>query len=231
MPLFSRPIVKKNIINRVGEKMRRYYSKKYRIIMKLLLCFLCVFVLVCVYIHYKVKEYTQVICSSNCNKFGQMIINEAIERSMNTCNYSELITIEYSSAGKVSGITADNVHINMITSQLTEHISKRLADDKDSCVKVPAGTFSGISFLGGAGPDVTIDIFQVGSPDVRLVSEFDNSGINQTVYKLYAFVTLELTAVMPTESVDVTVEREVLLAEKVIIGEVPSVVISDFNNK
>lgn len=209
--------------------MRRYYSKKCKIIMAVTAMIVTLICAMFVYVHFKVKEYTEVICSSNCQKFGQTIINEAIELSMSSCNFDELVSVTYDSNGKISGITADNMHINIITSQITQYLSQRLADDKDSSVKVPAGTFSGISFLGGVGPDVTIDIFQVGSPDVELVSELDNSGINQTIYRLYASVTLELTAVMPTESVDVTVEREVLLAEKVIIGEVPMIV-TDFNN-
>ena len=206
--------------------MRRYYSKKCAVVMRITIVLFVLTGLVAIYVHYKVKEYTEVICSSNCQKFGQTIINEAIEQSMQSCNFDELVSVEYDTQGKVSSITADNLHINIITSQLTQYLSQRLADDKDSCVKVPAGTFSGISFLGGVGPDITIDIFQVGSPDVELVSEFEKSGINQTIYRLYAYITLELTAVMPTESVDVTVEREVLLAEKIIIGEVPAVVIS-----
>lgn len=210
--------------------MRRYYSKKCRRIMTMLgILVLCVSILL-MYVHHKVKGYTEVICTSSCQKFGQTVINEAVEDCMSTCNFSELMCVNYGSDGSILSISADNVHINKITSQLTDYISQRLTDDSGSSVKVPAGTFSGISFLGGVGPGITIEIFQVSSPDVELVSRVDECGINQTVYRLYAIVTLELTAVMPTESVDVTVEREVLLDERIIIGEVPSTVISGFEN-
>lgn len=202
--------------------LRNYYSRKTRIILKLSLVMLVVILLVSLYVHYKVKEYTEVICISTCQRFGQTLINDAIEQTIYNCNYNELVKVSYSEDGKINGISADNMHINLISSSIIEYIGNKLGNSSDCIVSVPAGTFSGISFLGGAGPDVDIEIFQVGSPDVEIYSTIESAGVNQSLYKIYAVITLELAAVMPTENVEVTIEREVLLTETVIIGDVPS---------
>lgn len=202
--------------------MRKYYSKRTKKLFKVFTVLLSLVVLLSIYVHFKVKEYTEVICISTCQRFGQEIINEAIEETMNSCNYNELVNVTYSKDGKINGISADNVHINLISSRIIEYIGETLSIASNCTVSVPAGTFSGISFLGGVGPDVDIEIFQVGSPDVEIYSTIESVGVNQSLYKIYAVINLELSAVMPTENVDVLIEREVLLNETVIIGEVPS---------
>ncbi len=203
--------------------MRRYYSKKAKLIVRAsIVVITLVFLLLC-YLHYRVEEYTEVICTSSCSSFGQKVINDAVISAMQDCDIENLVSVIYDDDGKICGITANNEHINIITAYITERIADDLSGEEGSRVLVPAGTFSGISFLGGVGPDIKIEIFQVGSPDIEIVSSLESAGVNQSVYKLYANITLELSAVMPTRNVDITIERQLLISETVIIGEVPDV--------
>lgn len=203
--------------------MRRYYSKKAKLAVRAsIAAAILVFLLLC-YLHYRVEAYTEVICTSSCSSFGQKVINDAVISAMQSFDTESFVSVMYGDNGKICGITANNEHINIITAQITEQIADALSGEEGSRVLVPAGTFSGISFLGGVGPDIKIAIFQVGSPDIEIVSTLESAGVNQSVYKLYANIRLELSAVMPTKNVDITVERQLLISETVIIGEVPDV--------
>ena len=53
------------------------------------------------------------------------------------------------------------------------------------------------------------------------MSEFDDCGINQSRYRVYINISVELSAVLPIKTTEITVERQYLIAEKVIVGDVP----------
>ncbi|MBQ2581918.1 MAG: sporulation protein YunB, partial [Ruminococcus sp.] len=86
---------------------------------------------------------------------------------------------------------------------------------------VPIGTLSGITFLAGRGFDLELKLHQLGSVSTRIRSEFDDCGINQSRYRVYINISVELSAVLPIRTTEITVESQYLLAEKVIVGDVP----------
>ena len=75
--------------------------------------------------------------------------------------------------------------------------------------------------LAGKGPDIKIRICPAEKITVRLKSSFDSAGINQTAHRISAVVTAEVRSSLPIYSFETEVEFEFLLAETIIIGEVP----------
>ena len=68
-----------------------------------------------------------------------------------------------------------------------------------------------------------IRICPVGKADVEIKSEMESTGINQTRHRISAVITSELTSSLPLYSFESEVKYEFLLAETVIIGDVPLV--------
>ena len=83
------------------------------------------------------------------------------------------------------------------------------------------GTLSGITFLAGRGFDLELRLHQLGSVSTKIMSEFDDCGINQSRYRVYINISVELSAVLPIKTTEITVDRQYLIAEKVIVGDVP----------
>lgn len=84
------------------------------------------------------------------------------------------------------------------------------------------GSFTGISLLAGRGPGIKIKISSVGNVETDLKSEFISQGINQTLHRVYLQVKCEVSILTPFENITRDITNQVLIAENVIIGKIPS---------
>ena len=62
----------------------------------------------------------------------------------------------------------------------------------------------------------------VGNVETDLVSQFSQSGINQTLHRIYLNVNCTVTILTPFDTIEQSITNQVLIAEAVIVGEVPS---------
>ncbi len=62
----------------------------------------------------------------------------------------------------------------------------------------------------------------VGNVETDLVSQFSQSGINQTLHRIYLNVNCTVTILTPFDTIDQSITNQVLIAEAVIVGDVPS---------
>ncbi len=91
----------------------------------------------------------------------------------------------------------------------------------------------GTKILSGRGPNVPIKMATVGNVETDLVSQFSQAGINQTLHRIYLNVGCNVTILTPFDSIEQNITNQVLLAEAVIVGEVPDTYynLSGFNDK
>jgi len=76
--------------------------------------------------------------------------------------------------------------------------------------------------LAGRGPDIPIKMSTVGNVETDLVSQFSEAGINQTLHRIYLNVSCKVTILTPFNSIEENITNQVLIAEAVILGDVPS---------
>ena len=55
-----------------------------------------------------------------------------------------------------------------------------------------------------------------------LISEFTQAGVNQTLHRIYLNVDCSISILTPFDTVEETITNQVLLAEAVIVGDVPA---------
>ena len=127
----------------------------------------------------------------------------------------------YDESGHPVSVEAIPVNINRVQSELTLLIRRKFSRMSDSVHRIPAGSLTGSYVLAGKGPDIKIKICPAEKISVRLKSTFDSAGINQTTHRISAVVKAEIKSALPIYSFDTEVEFEFLLAETVIIGDVP----------
>lgn len=60
-----------------------------------------------------------------------------------------------------------------------------------------------------------------GSVETDLKSEFKEAGINQTLHRIYLEVKCKVTILTPYNTIAETITNQVLLAEGIIIGNIP----------
>lgn len=119
-------------------------------------------------------------------------------------------------------INANIFAIDEITSDIATYIQEELEKTKSSEVKLSIGSFSGIKLLSGTGPDIKIKVSSTGAVNTDLRSEFISQGINQTLHRIYLQIDCTVNILTPFKTIKAEISNQVLLAENVIIGEIPS---------
>lgn len=62
----------------------------------------------------------------------------------------------------------------------------------------------------------------IGNVETELVSQFSHAGINQTLHRIYLNVCCNVSILTPFDTIEEKITNQILLAEAVIVGEVPS---------
>lgn len=75
--------------------------------------------------------------------------------------------------------------------------------------------------LSGRGPGVKIRISSIGNIETNLNSEFTSQGINQTLHRIYVDISCNVKVLTPFKDIERKITNKVLLAENVIVGDIP----------
>lgn len=150
-------------------------------------------------------------------------VNEAVSETLERIDYDSLITVTHGSDGAVTGISANAQKVNLLARTTATLSMANLSARSENGIKVPVGAFTGIEFLAGFGPKVTFKIISVSRVSCEFDSAFSSAGVNQTRHGVYMDVEATVTVVMPSGSKEISSVTEVLVAESVIVGEVPDV--------
>lgn len=145
---------------------------------------------------------------------------ESIVAEENRC-YSDFIRINYDNGGNIKSVETDTVKVNEIQNEIMASVNEALSANDKASADVPLGTLSGNTFLYGKGPDLTLKFTQNGSASVKLMSKFESAGINQTMHQIYVHVETEIYTVSPFKTEPEKLEFDYLLAETIIVGDIP----------
>lgn len=84
------------------------------------------------------------------------------------------------------------------------------------------GSLTGTKLLSGIGPNVPIKLSTTGTVITKVRSEFESTGINQTIHRLYLDVTCNVSILTPYNIIEDSISNEIVLIENVVVGLVPS---------
>ena len=133
----------------------------------------------------------------------QSSFNQALAETLewNAVDYDSLVRIERDGEGNILGIEA-------------------------ACaqgVGVPLGAFTGIDWLAGYGPRVTLRILPVGRVQCEYASVFASAGVNQTLHSVSLQARAAVEVVLPGGSEEIEGQVSALVCENVIVGKVPDI--------
>ena len=154
------------------------------------------------------------MCTETINSAVTAVVGGGVE-------YDDLFSVVRDDAGNIEMVQANSPEINMVAREIAGLAQANLDALDLKEISIPIGTFTGLALLTGLGPDVTISVMPIGSALCDFVSYFTAAGINQTLHKIYIDVHAEISIITPLDEPTITVKAEVLVAENLIVGEVP----------
>lgn len=151
------------------------------------------------------------------------IINDAVysELEDESVVYGDLVTIIYNSDNSISSIQSNMVNINRIKASITKSVNDKLSCLDEHDLSISLGTVSGFEMFYNQGPLIPIKVQPEGYVEATLISSFESAGINQTLHRIIVEIKTEISAIIPGYTSSATVETQFVMAETVIVGNVP----------
>lgn len=135
--------------------------------------------------------------------------------------YGDFVAVLYDENGKAVSVEAIPYNINKAQSELTMLINNNFDKSRQTYTEIPVGSLTDSYMLAGKGPKIRVRICPSGNASVKLRSTFSSAGINQTCHRISAVVTAQTESSIPLYSFDTEMTFEFLLAESILIGNVP----------
>lgn len=137
-------------------------------------------------------------------------------------DYDKLITLERDETGCVTALIANSANVNALKARVTNAVVEKFAQTDITHITVPLGNLIGGTLMSGRGPRVGLDILSVTNVLTSFRNEFTSAGINQTRHRIIMDVEVSLDVLIGPERGTDKVLTEVIVAETVIVGAVPS---------
>lgn len=183
-----------------------------------------IFLTISILIDHQMRPLVKSIASTQAQIVSTNVISQVVidEISRLDIDYSDIVDIQKDETGKILAIKTDMKKVNSLKSSITMSVQEKITTMGKRKINIPLGTFSGTEILNGRGPKIPLSVSMSGSVVTDFKSEFLAAGINQTKHRVYLDVSTEVFALIPGYPVNTAVNTSVLIAETIIVGEVPA---------
>lgn len=153
------------------------------------------------------------------------VISQSVEEVLayEDVSYNNLVNIEYNNNHEITLISTNSVEVNNLVRRITYLVQTEIDKMGEQGIDIALGTFTGIPFLYGVGPAVSVQLVPIGTVNTNFSSSFTSAGINQTLHRLYFTVNVNVGVVLPSMTKNLLTSLEVEICESVIVGKVPDV--------
>lgn len=153
----------------------------------------------------------------------EQIINSAVYDQTHSEDGSELkiINTNQDQGGDLQMVTLNTPLLNKIGTEIAKRVNNDIYYNEKEQIRLSLGSLLGSKLLSQIGPYFNFDIVPVAVINVGYNTEFESVGINQSKYKVYLNVKTETRLLVPFMSEKFRTENTVLIAEAVIVGDVP----------
>lgn len=205
--------------NRIKLKLKKINKKdKIKLIIISLLLILVLFFLLLIK---TILPVFKTNCVSRANSIGVKIVNNVVSEVMKEYTYNDLVVINKNEEGNVTYLEINIITANELVSKITSKVQDAIDSSKSNTIYINTGTLTGVSELKSIGPSFEIDLETGGSVKAKIDTEFLSVGINQTMHRVFADISLVIRVTTPIGIFSGDIETRVILAEAVIVAPVP----------
>lgn len=151
------------------------------------------------------------------------LTNDAIARQIASGNiaYDRIVFFEKDLDGRITALKTNMSEVNRLKTDILNIINDEILALDTSLIGIPLGSLFFPEVLSGKGPAIPVHILSIRNSDATFVSHFSQAGINQTLHRLNMVVSIDVAVLVLGSTTAFTMTSEVVVAETVIVGEVP----------
>ena len=199
--------------------MRWWFRRLFRRLLVLLLVFSVAFLA----LRMKYRDVVRELAQTQVKNSTSDLTNDAIAKQIANGNiaYDRLVFFEKDLNGKITALKTNMSEVNRLKTDILNIINDEILALDASSIGIPLGSLFLPELLSGKGPAIPVHILSIRNSDASFVSHFEQAGINQTMHKLTMVVSIDVSVLALAETNSFTMESEVVVAETVIVGDVP----------
>lgn len=151
------------------------------------------------------------------------LINDAIAEQISSGNvaYDRIVYFEKDLNGRITALKTNISEVNRLKTDILNIINDEILSQNVGQLGVPVGDLIFPEFLSGKGPSFPVQITAIRNSDANFDSSFRHAGINQTLHQLHMEVLVDVTVLVMGRTISMTVATNVVIAETIIVGDVP----------
>lgn len=188
--------------------------------------FLFLLVLLVIGFFFLRSQYRQVIhdlAQTSVKNSTSDLTNEAIAQQISEGNiqYDRIVYFEKDINGRITALKTNIGEVNHLKTDILKIINGKILALDTSDIGIPLGSLILPEFLSGKGPSIPVHILSIRNSEASFSSHFEQAGINQTLHQLVMEVSVDVAVLVLGETTGFNVTSEVVVAETVIVGDVP----------
>ena len=151
------------------------------------------------------------------------LINDAIDQQIETGNiqYDRIVYFEKDLNGKITALKTNMSEVNRLKTAILNIINDEILAIDSSDIGIPIGSLILPEFFSGRGAQIPVHILSIRNSDAGFESFFTEAGINQTLQQLTMNVSVDVSILVLGRTENFTVTSQVVVAETIIVGQVP----------
>ena len=152
------------------------------------------------------------------------LTNDAIAKQIadGIIQYDRIVYFEKDLDGRITALKTNMSEVNRLKTDILNIINDEILALDTSDIGIPFGSLFVPEFLSGKGPMIPVHILSIRNSDASFASNFSQAGINQTLHQLTMLVSVDVSVLVLGQTNSFTITSEVVIAETVIVGDVPN---------
>lgn len=152
------------------------------------------------------------------------LANDAVAKQIENGNiqYDRIVYFEKDVNGRITALKTNIGEVNHLKTDILNIINGRILALDAADIGIPIGSLFLPEFFSGKGPAIPVHILAIRNSDATFSSNFLQAGINQTLHQLVMEVNVDAAVLVLGETSTFQVSSQIVVAETVIVGEVPN---------
>ena len=178
--------------------------------------------LLCVF-RIRYRDAVEELAQTKVRNITSDLINDAIDEQIHRGNiqYDRIVYFEKDLNGRITALKTNISEVNRLKTEILNLINDEILALDTSDISVPIGSLLLPEIFSGRGFSIPVHILSIRNSDASFESDFTEAGINQTLQQLTMNVLVDVAVLVLGQTESFTVASQVVVAETIIIGEVP----------
>ena len=170
------------------------------------------------------REVIRELAETQVKNSTSDLTNDAIAKQIaeGTIQYDRIVFFEKDLEGRITALKTNMSEVNRLKTDILNIINDEILALDTSDIGIPLGSLFLPELLSGKGPAIPVHILSIRNSDATFSSNFVQAGINQTLHQLIMLVSVDVAILVLGQTGTFTVNSEVVVAETVIVGDVPN---------